>query len=193
MEWILEKLPVLVFVVVAIAQIFRAVMKSRDAQAEHREEFDETEEQRRVREIQERIRRMAAERGGAPPPLRPQEEGSPPPDPRPPQPAESFGETLRRGLAGEERRPPPVFVESKSAELERQSGLAEQMRQLAEARELAQRRAARTAASTEATAQSEVGMLRRSRTRLDEDLRDPENLRRAFVLREILGPPVGLR
>jgi hypothetical protein len=33
----------------------------------------------------------------------------------------------------------------------------------------------------------------RSRDELLADLRDPEGLRRAILLREVLGPPVGLR
>jgi hypothetical protein len=199
MDWILEKLPVLVFVVVALAQIVKAVMKSRESQAEHEKGFDETEEQRRVREIQERIRRIAAERGqpsAAPAHTADTEDESLPPIMRPEQSpsGRSFDDALERGLVALERKvEAPVYAESRSAELERQAALAEQMRQLAEARELAQRRAARIATTTEAAAQSEPGMLRTLRGQLDEELRTPESLRRAFVLREVLGPPLGLR
>ena len=41
--------------------------------------------------------------------------------------------------------------------------------------------------------QSEGGLLSASRGHLLDDLRDGRSLRRAFVLREVLGPPVGLR
>ena len=41
--------------------------------------------------------------------------------------------------------------------------------------------------------QSEAGLRTAARARLLADLADPQSVRRAFVLREVLGPPVGLR
>jgi hypothetical protein len=67
------------------------------------------------------------------------------------------------------------------------------MRALEEARAMAQRRAAHVADNKKADAESEQGILTESRARTLEDLRDPQALRRAFVLREVLGTPVGLR
>jgi hypothetical protein len=40
---------------------------------------------------------------------------------------------------------------------------------------------------------SSAGVRTAARDRTLGDLRDPQALRRAFVLREVLGPPVGLR
>jgi hypothetical protein len=206
LEWLMEKLPVLVFVVVAIFQIGRAVLKSRTAQAEHEEEFDESSEQRRGREIQERLRRTIAARRG-------QTEGAPGPLTEPdelppviaaetmPIPADSVDGPFKRRQATFERDVAPVpaptlarpAIEQRNAELERQSQLAEQMRQLAETRELVRRRAVHVAADAAATARSDTARRIVSRANLLGDLRRPESLRRAIVLREVLGPPVGLR
>ena len=189
MEWILDRLPVLVFVIVAIVQVARVVMKSRDAQAERREGFAETEEQQRVRQIQERFRRIATERGqggGAPAPVAEEEELLFPPilqwDEAQPEPV-----TLAPRMSQQ------VLAEERGVELERQRKLAGKLRLLEEARELDQRRADRVAVTAGVAARSEAVMLRTLRARLDADLRDAESLRRAFVLREVLGPPVGLR
>jgi hypothetical protein len=198
MDWILDKLPVLVFVIVAIVQVVRAVLKPREAGAGPDESQDESEEQQRVREIQERIRRIASQRetprtaslgdaseaGDAPPVLRP--------DSAPPE--ESFVEVVRRRMEmAEQKVSAPVHVESRTSELERQEQLAEKMRQLEETRELARRRAAHVVADAEADAQSEAGLLRSARGRLEDEIRDPQSLRRAFLLREVLGPPRALR
>ena len=75
----------------------------------------------------------------------------------------------------------------------RQEQLAEQMRALQESRELAERRAAQLAAAASSAAATERGRLETSRKGLLSELRDPRSLRRAFVLREVLSAPVGLR
>jgi len=200
-EWLLERLPVVVFVIVAIVQIARAVMKSREAQAGHEQEFDETEEQRRVREIQERLRRTIAARRGQPeevpsPGTGPAEEVSLPPvlrsEPAPPE-DRSFNrrqETFERETAAPWTAP---VAETRNTELDRQAELAEQMSRLAEARESAKRRAAHLAKAAQEQASAGVARATGPRARLQEDLRQPESLRRAIVLREILGTPVGLR
>ena len=75
----------------------------------------------------------------------------------------------------------------------RQEELAEQMRMLEEARALARRRAAEIAAARKAESESEAGVLATARGTLLADLREPQSLRRALVLREVLGPPAALR
>ena len=205
MAALFDRLPVLIFIIIAVVQVVRAVMKSREAQAEHVRGRDETEEQRRVREIQERIRRVVAERSGtsgeAPPPiLAPAHRTPAPPVLRPSTvpPLEPFGRPLTRRLAEMERRlqPTPAVsptTETRSAELVRQGDLVEKMRVLSETQAISRRRAEQVVTSVAALANSETGMLTASRLRLDEDLADPQSLRRAFVLREVLGTPVGLR
>ena len=62
-----------------------------------------------------------------------------------------------------------------------------------EDRVIVQHRASQVAAESKREAESQRGLLSASRVRVLQDLRDPQSLRRAFVLREVLGPPVGLR
>lgn len=207
MDWILDKLPILIFVLVLVARAFSALSNSKKNKQEH-EAQDPAAEQRRVAEIQEQIRRqIAARRQGAP--AQPAQPASPPlqrpvmrraettdlPDPL-------GGGTLRRMLAEVERKiqppalppePPPLVVQHRRAELERQQELAEQLKALEEQRALAQKRATHVAEEEKAESESERGLLSAGRTRTLEDLRDPQALRRAFVLREVLGTPAGLR
>jgi hypothetical protein len=80
-----------------------------------------------------------------------------------------------------------------AAVLERQRKLADEMRALEAARAAEQQRAAQIYATV--TAAPSVAASRQPQVRDDPQaqLRDPRELRRAFVLREILGSPVGLR
>jgi len=89
------------------------------------------------------------------------------------------------------RRPEPVPVAAATntaAILERQREMEEQMRALAEAKREAQRKAAVVAAH-----QAEAAKVSPARGDLLTDLRGARNLRRAVVLREVLGPPVAMR
>lgn len=208
MEWILDKLPVIIFVLVFLGQAVRGFLKMRGArEAEPPVRNNEFEEHRRAQEIQAEIRRKIAERraGRAPstaeePPARQEEPAPPVMTPRDPTAIPSMPEPLRRMLEQLERRtqpapmavPPPV-VERRAAELERQERLAEELRVLEETRTSIARRAANVAAAKAELSRSEGPMRTLARGRLMEDLSDPESLRRAFVLREVLGPPVGLR
>lgn len=207
MEWILERIGVVIFVVIFLSQVVRGVLRARKAKEAHEQGYDETSEGRRVREIQERIRRQVAERRGqtmdAPPPLA--RETSEPPVARPQttQLPEVFGgplgrmleEMQKRAQPQAERVPPPVLDTEvrNTAEMERQERFAEELRVLEEQRMLVQRRAAYVAAEKTAETNSSAGVQTAARNRTLVDLRDPQALRRAFVLREVLGPPVGLR
>lgn len=203
LEWILERLGVIIFVVIFLSQIVRGVLRARKAKQEHEAGYDETEEGRRVQEIRERIRRQAAERGRQaktePPPLE-QETGEPPvARPETTQLPEIFGGPLGKMLEDLQKRvqpqpEPPVYAEVRNtAEVTRQERLAEELRVLEEQRAMVQRRAAQIAAEKAAEARSGAGVQAAARDRTLGDLRDPEALRRAFVLREVLGPPVALR
>ena len=130
----------------------------------------------RTRRIQEEIRRKIAERRGQTVATEVQPVG-----PRMEPPA----------IYREERTEPTVAATY--AVLERQQQLADQMRALAVARATAQRRAEQVSAGLKTEADSSRGQLVEARTSLLAGLRDPTELRRAFVLREILGSPVGLR
>ncbi|MBL9213702.1 MAG: hypothetical protein JNL92_24775 [Opitutaceae bacterium] len=206
-EWILERLGLVIFVVIFLSQVVRGVLRARKAKEEHQAGYDETAEGRRVREIQERIRRQVAERRGLapdePPPLSPDVGEPPVARPETTQLPEVFGgplgrmleELQKRAQPQAERVPPPVLYTEvrNTAEVERQERIAEELRVLEEQRMLVQRRAAQIAAEKTAETNSSAGVQTAARNRTLGDLRDPQALRRAFVLREVLGPPVGLR
>lgn len=166
-----------------------------------REHYD-ADQAERVRRIQEEIRRKIAERRGqassAPvevPPLPPRLPGRPvfqeeplPPTwrPEPPRPA----------------APPPLTPSpyDDSEALERQRRLEEQMAELEQKRREA-KRAAQAFAESGETPESAHEASRGHETSpgahtargLTAELRNPQALRRAMVMREVLGPPVALR
>ncbi len=213
LEWLLERKGLVIFVLFIVVQVVRGFFRTRSAAApEPTAKPDELEEQRRTQEIQEEIRRRKEERRGAfapaetPPPL--QQDPVPQALPRraeTTQMPEPFGGPLRRMMEELERdgRPQPVPVptppvlpstaERRNAELVRQEQLAEELRVLEESRMLVKRRATQLAASSYAQSQSEGGLRTAVQGKIFEDLRDPASLRRAIVLREVLGTPVGLR
>ena len=207
-DWVLEHLYVVVFVLVFLAQLIRGFFTAKKDRPPPEALPNELEEQRRVQEIQEQIRRRIAERRGehAPeqPPVIERREPEPAPAPRrieTTQLPDPFEGPFRKVLQEIERRAqPPVvtvphapMVEQRNAEMERQEMLAEQMRVLEESRMLAKRRAAHLAEAQQVESQTEGALRTVARGHLLHELHDPENLRRAFVLREVLGPPVGLR
>jgi hypothetical protein len=206
-EWIFERLGLVIFLVIFVSQIVRALLRSRKAKTEHEAQRDESSEERRVREVQEQIRRqIAARRGGnaptaTPPPFPAEQMERPIPRAETTQLPELFGGPLGRMLEELQKRtqpppppPPPLVAESRNmAELERQEQLADQLKALEDSRATVQRRAANIAAGKQAVAESEPALRSAMRERALEDLSDPASLRRAFILREVLGTPVGLR
>ena len=214
-DWIKERLGIIIFVVIIVVQIVRGIFRARrDAPPPPSSKPDELEEQRRVQEIQEQIRRRIAERRGEavpqgePPPLVRTEQAEPPPRPiaRPEttQMPDVFGGPLRRMMEEFERKvqppvPPPVLERTaqetgrRNAGIERQERLADEIKALEDARLVTLRRAANVAAAKQAATQTEGALRTVARGHLLDDLRDPQTLRRAIVLREVLGPPVALR
>ena len=180
MGWIFSLLPFLVFAFIAISVIRNAmkVMRKMNEQAQGRQppaQFDPTESER-TRRIQEEIRRKIAERRGRSTATQ-----------QPSRVEPVFPSHEEPSVTVEE---PPQLV-SNAAVLERQRQLAEQMRELEVARQQQVRKAANlieadaigTAAASSAAKRDEIL----------GDLRDPATARRAILLREILGVPVGLR
>ena len=162
------------------------------------------EQDERVRRIQEEIRRKIAERRGqpVPPPLAPPElspfrpvfqEQTPPPLARPVEtpPVPAWREEPVREVT--------VSAYDDTAALERQRKLEEQMAQLEErrreARRLAQEasRSGGQAAANAAYDAAKPDVPGLSARRLQDELRSPGALRRAMVLKEVLGAPVALR
>jgi hypothetical protein len=207
-EWILERLPVVIFVVIFLGQIVRGILRSRTDNPEPVAKPDEMAAQRRAQEIQAEIRRKIMERRGgggtftesmAP---RAETQLAPPPIIRehPTEMPAPSGKSMKRTFEEFDRRvkaePVPVsplIAERRNAELERQEQIAEDLRSAEESRVIALRRVRQAAEAKELEARSVRSLRTASKGRLMTDLRDTENLRRAVVLREVLGPPVGLR
>lgn len=212
-EWIFKHLGIVIFAVIVISQLVRGAARSRKAAAEQSAVPADYDEQRRVREIQERIRQrrqIAEQRGGQsaapaanPPPLA--REISPPPAARPEttQLPELFGGPLGRMLEELQKRaqpqpipatpPPLVAAHASGAELERQAKLAMELKALQDARADTRRRTAHRTEEKRVTAESEPVLRTAAREHLLGDLAAVQSLRRALVLREVLGPPVALR
>lgn len=198
MKWVFENFQIVVAIVAAIA--YYLTRKARQDDAE-REEMD-PEQAERTRRVQEEIRRKIAERRGAmsetvarevereriPPLMRPREV----------EPVDPFGGPMRKILREFERatQPEPSDAEraaqarAQAAEMERQARLAEELRAL-EAARIVEARHAREVLDRKMAPRTAVPVF--ATANLRGTLRDPRELRRAVVLREILGTPVGLR
>lgn len=195
--------PLLVVLFVVI-RVISAVVTASKKGTENEAQADETEEQKRMREIQERIRKKIAERRGGVTPLAPpqmptaERAAESPPMLRPARvpPLEPFGGPMRRMMAEIERSataPAPEAPEPPDAAImARQERLAQEMRTLESARRTTLRRAAEHVAEQQA-ADVILGAPGAARASWRAELRNPASLRRAMVLREVLGPPVGLR
>ena len=212
MKWITENIQVILAVAGAIAFWLNSQREAAEKAAQEREaalrrasqpaSLAETDvaadDELRNEQVRDKVRRMIAERRGeavppewsAPPAMpEPEEERSfrSPPIEEPPE------------LALPPPLSPPVWSqkaetadslakETLEASLVRQEQLAVELQSLNEQRVLAARRAA-------VVAEGEAVVARRDlvSNELRHDLRDPRSLRRAMVLREVLGPPVALR
>lgn len=201
MKWVLEHLQIIIAVAAAIAYWLnqrRQAAAEDEPPASPREMSDQTEQAERTRRVQDEIRRKIAERrgGAVPPPVTataaPRERLPKMIPPLQVPPLEPFGGPVRRRIFPAH---PPVIVADEAAEkaaLARQARLAEQMRVLEAERQAEHRRAQEIAERHRQEAEPVVapafplGNLR-------DQVRDPRELRRAIVLREILGAPVGLR
>ncbi len=211
MNWILEHLQIIIGVAAALAYW----LNQRRGNAEQEEEepkprtVAEAEEAERTRRIQEEIRRKIAERraGGPvelPPLVRPESE-APPQLERPFAPVDPFGGPggrVQRKLEEMAAQRERARVEAEQSEaMERQRRLAEEMRALENERREAQQRAEQLAAQRRAREAAERAGREPSApldpavasASLHASLRTPAALRRAIVLREVLGPPVSLR
>lgn len=191
MDWVFEHLQIIIAAAGAIAWWLNQRRKG-GAEGDETEPppqettFDDPELAERTRKIREEIQRKIAERArGYPneqptlplevpeePPLVREVVVSQAPPPGPP----------RRGLTALE-------AQRQAEILEEQATLAERLREAEQMKAAAQKRARYEAATADHsnTARS------LSRSTVLDDLRDPAALRRAFILREVLGPPVALR
>lgn len=189
MDWVFDHLQ---FIIAAAGAIAWWLNQRRQGQAEGEETvappdttFDDPALAERTRKIREEIQRKIAERARGyanEQPTLPRDQQAEPP-------------VVREVVVAQV---PPVSRRSSTAHLEaqRQAEILEEQATLAEKlREAEQMKAAvQKRVSYEAAIADHSGAARSlSRSTVLDDLRDPAALRRAFILREVLGPPVALR
>lgn len=145
-----------------------------------------------TRRVQEEIRRKIAERRGQPPPrpvTQPVARTVPPPIVAPRPAYDSGGDALRRILAERVRQ-----REAADSKKLADAVLADEADKAATAKAIAMPAAPVSPIRAKVyLGVPEAPVRSASISGLREDLRDPDKLRRAFVLREILGAPVALR
>lgn len=202
-------LPIL-FVIIMVVNALISIRKAQRQKQEHEVDARGADDEQRARETRERVRRMIAERRGEA--YQPEREGPEPaqferPRPAPPtlerRPIDPFGgnplgrmlEELERKLQPPEppvetpRRipPPPVPVPVPAmAPVMARLAVEQTPELITEGPVAPMSPRSRVAPGSERRANP-------ARERLMTDLADPEGLRRAFVLREVLGPPVSMR
>jgi hypothetical protein len=198
MDWIFDNIWVIVAIAAVIARMFGKKEQGDEAEGQPKKEyeFEDPELAERTRKIREEIQRKIAERRGEPvPPPIPQSqpatiERSPEATTPPATLPEIFREVMQPRPAPV---PPPLLRRAMTVNLaeeaERQAALMEKLKEAELMKAAAQRRLAFEAS----IADKETTELKQARAGVVEDLRSPAALRRAFVLREVLGPPVALR
>ena len=195
MDWIFDNLQIVLAVAAAFAywltQRKQAEQEGDEERGPEAEQFPtrvdgELADEERARRIRDEIRRKIAERSGGlpipppaeaePPPLYRREPEPPPVRPRPqPMPVEPQ-------VAARQEEDPWKSVWAQ------QQKLQEQMKALNDARRKAKEF---VNPQTAAVAPRSVPLVRGASLR--EELGDRDRLRRAIILREVIGPPVGLR
>ena len=172
--------------------------------------FEATDDAERTRRIQEEIRRKVAERrseSGPPSAPRPPPVTIPAPTRREATPPPVFQDPVQEMMRELQRRfvpvpdaPAPAEPPTESAQAEgeretliRQRGLEEKLQAHETQQRTARQRVAEIKATDAAAATSRESAGQAAADRWLTDLRDPETARHAIMLRETIGPPVGLR
>lgn len=200
LDWVVKHSWTLVIIAGVIAQVIKAIRGQKDDEPSAPEDsadkpFADPELSERTRRIREDIQRKIEERRRAMGPGGYEQPSAPPPVPvEETDPYETPPPLVREVVV--ERTAEPVRPSVARAEaqrqaeiLEQQAALAEKMREL----ELMKAAAVRRNEFERATADTQTADKVAARGALLEDLRSRDALRRAFVLREVLGPPVALR
>lgn len=195
LQWILDNAWTLIIVGTVLAQLFQAIMRKKDGSQTPPEgerpreyEFEDPELAERTRKIREEIQRKIAQR---------QRGGAEPDADEAPAPAAYEPETpppLIREVV--ESRPVAAPLTGTRFDTQRQAEVLEQQATLMAKLQEVQRMKASALKRTEfeaATADHGRAARAVSRAGVLDDLRSPAALRRAFILREVLGPPVALR
>ncbi len=205
MDWIFSHLWIVVAIAGVVARIFQGMNAKTRRQGDQppeppkEYEFKDADLAERTRKIREEIRRKIEERRGQP--ARPVQ--SNPDRPRifpadrsaeatTPPTVTTLPEIIREVMRPTVELPPlePEPVAEVAAEMPPSFAEVERLQaEEAHARGVVERRAAVQAA----IANRDSGLLAANRAALLQDLRDPAALRRAFILREVLGPPLASR
>ena len=188
MEWLLQHLQILIAGAGAIAWWLGQRRQAADRTAQNPAKEmrpDEPDFSERTRRIREEIQRKIEQRtgGNAPSPTSKSSDQKMPPV------------IVRRRMAAEVPPPPKSRMAIEETEdtnevLMKQIALAEELRRAVEIKAASLRR---VQSLSPISAGGQIGGLGISRTALMADLKDVEGLRRAFIAREIIGPPVALR
>jgi hypothetical protein len=187
LQWMLDNVWTVVIVGGVLLQLFQAIIRKKrgadtpapDGQAKEYE-FEDPELAERTRRIREEIQRKIEQRtrGQVEPTTMESEPAAPPP--------------LLREVAV--NRAPShgtsrLEVQRHAEILEEQAALMERLREAEVMKRSAQKRI-----EFEASTADHGGTARAAtRSNVLDDLRSPAALRRAFILREVLGPPVALK
>jgi hypothetical protein len=191
MNWVLDNVQVLVVIAVAVVAILQKLKKIRPPAAGPAPAAEDPEQAERTRRIQDEIRRRIMERRGQMPgwlmgpeaELQPEPAAEPPPIPAPPPLIEDA-----RPVVAVPEVPVMVLQSDDQREMERQR------LQLVELRMWEAGAPVRPGGEPMPAAGAGPGAKESGkRAPLRADLRNPAALRRAVVLREILGPPVALQ
>ncbi|HEY4299703.1 MAG TPA: hypothetical protein VGM73_02435 [Candidatus Didemnitutus sp.] len=199
MNWILEHAWVLVVIaglfIRGLQSVTSAAKKARPpAEPQRRREFVEAELADRNRKVREEVRRKIEERRGqkavpSSAPARPRvrlKDRSPEATTPPPV---VLRAPVRRDEPESQTEPPPIPASASDVELARQAALADELRAVVTRKETVQRRATLPAFELAA---AEAALAVKSDL-IGADFGDPAALRRAILLREVLGPPLALR
>lgn len=204
MNWVIEHLQIIIGVAAAIAYFLNRRRAAAAEESSAAPTSEALEQEVRTRQVQAEIRRKIAERRaatGSSAPAQTSRTNLPPmlPPTRVP-PIDPFGGPMRKILRELERaaqpEAPPAYdptVSEEAAALERQKALQEKLKALEAARAAEQRRAAEIVAAHRAASAPVSPATTFESGDLRARLRDPKELRRTMVLRELLGPPVALR
>jgi hypothetical protein len=198
MTWILEHLQILIGVAAAIAYFLNRV---RSQSSEDRSTSDGEGQEERTRRLQEEIRRKIAQRRGLDPDSADSRESVPPlmvPPPIPPidpfgGPASKIMRRIEEAASQREPQVQPAAERARMIEAERRARLAEELEELGRVRAENERRVAALAAETERRTPARAPVVGVTSRGLRNALRRPDEVRRAVLMREILGPPVSLR
>jgi hypothetical protein len=188
MDWVSDHLQLIIAVAGAVAWWLnqRRQVQAGSEEPDAEKSFEDPELAERTRRIREEIQRKIEQRSRG----YPQSEGGSSPGPA----------ALPPIMVEVKRREPIAPPLSRAAQshhdaqraaeiLEQQAALMEQLRQAQEMKAAALRR---TQFETEVASKEEAAVAA-VRSALGDDLRNAAALRRAFILREVLGPPVALR